>query len=50
MMILQGIVNKFAIPKLGVGYKPMIWLALIGLLVVFALLMITQYFVAYSFS
>ena len=50
MMILQGLVNKFAVPALSIGYKPVLWLALIGLLVVFALMMITQYFMSYSFS
>jgi hypothetical protein len=50
MMILQGIVNKFAVPKLAMGYKPLVWLGLIGFVVIFVLLMITQYFVQYYFS
>ena len=44
MLILQGIVNKFAIPKLSVGYKPLLWLGLIGLVTVFIVLIIIQFF------
>ncbi len=50
MMILQGIVNKFAVPKLTMGYKPLLWLGLVGLVVIFALLLITQYFMKYYFT
>ncbi len=50
MMILQGIVNKFAIPKLTIGYRPLAWLGLIGFVVIFALLLITQYFMRYYLS
>lgn len=50
MMILQGIVNKFAIPKLSIGYKPLLWLGLLGFATVFIVLIITQYFVRYYFS
>src|SRR3989338_7183432 len=31
MLILQGIVNKFSIPKLSIGYKPLLWLCLVAL-------------------
>ena len=47
MMILQGIVNKFAITKLSIGYKPMVWLGLIGLVVFLIILLLTQYFMQY---
>ena len=50
IMILQGIVNKFAIPSLRVGYKPLLWLGLLGFITIFILLVITQYFVRYYFS
>lgn len=49
MMILQGLVNKFAVPPLNIGYKPLVWLGLIGFVVVFVLLLITQYFMKYYF-
>lgn len=49
MMILQGVVNKFAVPKLSIGYKPLLWLGLLGFATVFIVLIITQYFVRYYF-
>ncbi len=45
MMILQGIVNKFAVPKLSIGHKPLVWLALIGLATILIILLINQWFV-----
>lgn len=50
MMILQGIVNKFAVPKLSIGYKPLVWLGLLGFVTLFIVLIMTQYFVRYYFS
>ncbi len=50
MLILQGIVNKFAIPKLSVGYKPLLWLGLIGLVTMFIVLIITQFFMRNYFT
>lgn len=50
MMILQGVVNKFAIPKLSIGYKPLLWLGLLGFVTIFIVLIITQYFVRYYFT
>jgi hypothetical protein len=50
IMILQGIVNKFAIPSLRIGYKPLLWLGLLGFVTIFILLVITQYFVRYYFT
>jgi hypothetical protein len=44
MMILQGIVNKFAIPRLNIGHRPLVWLALIGLATVLIILLINQWF------
>ena len=49
MMIFQGIVNKFSVPGLHIGYKPLLWLGLIGMLTIFAVLLLTQYFVQYYF-
>lgn len=43
MLILQGVVNKFAIPKLSVGYKPLLWLGLIAMGTIFVVLMIMQF-------
>ena len=42
MMILQGIVNKFAIPRLNIGYKPLLWLGILVLLTIFIVLNINK--------
>jgi hypothetical protein len=49
MMILQGVVNKFAVPKLTIGHRPLAWLALIGLATVLIILLINQWFIAMYF-
>lgn len=49
MMIFQGVVNKFAVPGLHIGYKPLLWLGLIGMATIFVVLLLTQYFVRYYF-
>ncbi len=40
IMILQGVVNKYTMPRSGVGYKVWLWIALSTLVVFFCLLLI----------